>query len=114
MVPEPAPLPTRRPLPLGSAASDAAHSAVAANAANAASCAARAIARRPRAPRNMQTPPPPYRPSRSCPPRALTVKVSQNWAEEPLRPPRERQFWEKTALGAFAPHLVEKLKKNGV
>src|SRR5262245_42668072 len=84
MVPEPAPVPTRRPLPLGSAwrplaaglvcplaagsawrplaagsaASDATQKAAAADTANAAIRVPRAMAARPRAPRNMLHPAP--------------------------------------------------------
>src|SRR5262245_25802213 len=56
MVPEPAPVPTRRPLAAGSAASATAERTIIADAATPAICAARAIARRPRASRSMESP----------------------------------------------------------
>src|SRR5215510_2709695 len=107
MVPEPAPVLTRRPLPLGSAwrplaadlvcplaagsaASDATQRAAAADTANAAIRVPRAMAARPRAPRNMRRlHPPAVPPFAVVPPRPLTVKVSHNWAGDPLRPQRK-------------------------
>src|SRR5262245_27581886 len=112
MVPEPAPLPTRRPLPLGSAwrplaaglvcplaaglvcplaagsaASDATQRAAAADTANAAIRLPRAMAARPRAPRNMRRLHPPAVPPFAVVPwRVLMANASHNWAAEPLRP----------------------------
>src|SRR4029453_15019700 len=104
MVPEPAPVPTRRPLPLaavplaagplaaaplgaGSAASDATQRAAAADTANAAIRVPRAMAARPRAPRNMRRlHPPPVPPFAVVPWGVLMANVSHNWVAEPLRP----------------------------
>src|SRR5258707_136098 len=120
MVPAPAPLPTRRPLPLaavplaavplaagpleagslaagalaagggaGGAARGGPRGPAVADAESAAICRVRESAGPPRPPGHMRRlHPPPCRPSRSCPSRALTLKVSHNGAGEPLRPRR--------------------------
>src|SRR5262249_21432040 len=66
----------------------------------------------PSPPPHAQTPPPAVRPSRPCPSRALTVKVSHNWAGEPLRP-RENDGFEKRRRLVLSRHTLWKsLKKS--
>src|SRR5262249_34587413 len=113
MVPEPAPVPTRRPLAAGSAASDATQRAAAADTANAAIRAPRAIAARPRAPRNMRRLRPP-----AVPPFAAVPSVDRSWLMLAIMglgnrcTPSENDSFEKRRRLVLSRHTLGKTRVN--